>query len=259
MIRTSLVGIYKIVNPKNKVYIGQSWDIEFRKYQHSKIVSKTFISNSIKKHGWGNHSFDILHTLPKDCSQDILDNYEQIYLDAYRNSGHVVMNLKEAGSHGKLSESAKKKLSEAAVNKNKGIIRSEKTRLLMSMARTGKTASIETRSKQSLAKMGKKLSEGHKQKMKGRRNNYSPWSSGTGNQWKAKKVIDNKTGIIYDSIAKAAEYFSIKRRTLEARLSGQNVNNTTLSYYDTQSNNNQVKNNSTIAQTGAKIQDRVNR
>ena len=46
-----------------------------------------------------------------------------------------------------------------------------------------------------------------------------------------RKVIDDSTGIIYDSIAKAADTLGFKRTTLNSYLSGRHKNNTTLIYY----------------------------
>lgn len=47
-----------------------------------------------------------------------------------------------------------------------------------------------------------------------------------------KKIINTKTGEIFDSLTSAAKIINIKRTTLNAKLSGQNKNNTNLEYYD---------------------------
>lgn len=66
-----MIGIYKITNPKGKVYIGQSWDIKDRKrvYQRCECKGQQKIYNSIKKYGWKNHIHEIVHELPKDISK----------------------------------------------------------------------------------------------------------------------------------------------------------------------------------------------
>lgn len=51
------------------------------------------------------------------------------------------------------------------------------------------------------------------------------------NKLNCKKVIDTKTGEIFDSIKKASEIYGIKHTTLNAQLSGQNKNKTNLKYY----------------------------
>jgi group I intron endonuclease len=54
-----MVGIYKITNPKGKVYIGQSTNIEERMkhYINKNGKRQPKIFYSIKKYGWENHIF----------------------------------------------------------------------------------------------------------------------------------------------------------------------------------------------------------
>jgi group I intron endonuclease len=110
-----MVGIYKITNPSNKVYIGQSWDIDNRKRMYvsaKKIKSQTHIFNSLKKYGWENHKFEIVHELPYDISQNILDTYEIYYYQQYKDCGFEMLNIKQPGRGGKHSEETKNKLRE---------------------------------------------------------------------------------------------------------------------------------------------------
>jgi group I intron endonuclease len=124
-----MVGIYKITSPTNKVYIGQSWQIEhrFRCYRLYLAPSQQILDLSFRKHGYSNHVFEIIHELPEDVSQDVLNNYEQLYMDAYRGAGFLLMNIREAGSKGRHSEDTKRKMSEA--QKGKIISEAEKQRL----------------------------------------------------------------------------------------------------------------------------------
>lgn len=108
---SKIVGIYKIVSPSGKVYIGQSWDIHFRWRDHKydrRIKSK--LSASLKKYGKLNHSFQIIHGLPCDIDQATLDRYEQLYMDLYRDCGIILLNIREGGSVGKLSIETKAKI-----------------------------------------------------------------------------------------------------------------------------------------------------
>lgn len=107
-----MVGIYKITSPSGKVYIGQSWDIGRRLYDHSiekRLRSKLY--SSIQKYGFDNHKSEIVHELPIDVDQETLDRYEQLYMDAYRDCGGVLLNIREAGSRGRLGESTLAKIS----------------------------------------------------------------------------------------------------------------------------------------------------
>jgi group I intron endonuclease len=119
-----MVGIYKITSPTGKVYIGQSWNIENRWKGHKKRCHKGLLSNSFKSHGVDNHKFEIVHLLPNDVEQDVLDNYEQLYMDAYKDCGITLLNIREGGSKGKLAESTKIKLAKYKIGippTNKGV------------------------------------------------------------------------------------------------------------------------------------------
>jgi group I intron endonuclease len=65
-----MIGIYKITSPTNKIYIGQSVDIErrFKEYKRLNCKKQTKLYFSLKKHGVENHVFEIL----EECSQDNL-------------------------------------------------------------------------------------------------------------------------------------------------------------------------------------------
>lgn len=92
-----------IQSPTGRVYIGQSWNIlqRFQWYKSKKAFQQPYLYNSFMKHGVDSHEFKILHELPIDVSQEVLDRYECIYIDAYRNAGFQLMNLKEGGRGGK--------------------------------------------------------------------------------------------------------------------------------------------------------------
>jgi len=104
-----MVGIYKITNPKGKIYIGQSVDIEKRKLQYrhlSKYSLGKKIYNSIKKYGWENHTFEII----EECSVEQLDKKE-IYWGAYFNVLEEGLNLKLGEGRGICSKETKQLMS----------------------------------------------------------------------------------------------------------------------------------------------------
>lgn len=115
-------GIYLISNPVGSIYIGQSHCIPERFREHRRSVNrlkahKSAIRESLIKHGVDNHIFSILHELPKDVGQNIMDEYEQFCIDQYREAGFKMLNLRGAGSRGKLSEEAKLKVSTSLTGK----------------------------------------------------------------------------------------------------------------------------------------------
>lgn len=83
-----MVGIYKITNPLNEVYIGQSVDIDIRIYNHSKRSSNKLLRESIEKHGWSNHKIEILC----ECEEYELNQKETEYIKTYLIKGNVFNN-----------------------------------------------------------------------------------------------------------------------------------------------------------------------
>ena len=156
-------GIYKITSPTNKVYIGQSWNIgnRWNSYYKLRCKAQPKIYNSIIKHGIENHIFEVVHILPNDVSQDILNNYEIIYWELYKDCGIEMMNLREPTSRGRLSKESKQKMSDKRI----GIVLSEKHKSNISKANKGKSKPIGFGEKISIAKKGFARSEDTKRKI----------------------------------------------------------------------------------------------
>lgn len=57
--------IYKITNPKGKIYIGKSKNLKvrLRRYRMTTLKPDTVIHKSVVKYGWDNHIVEILETL----------------------------------------------------------------------------------------------------------------------------------------------------------------------------------------------------
>lgn len=179
-----MIGIYKITNPSNKIYIGQSWNIEKRlkgyKTNNNYCKNQTKLYNSFQKYGWENHQFDIIKSIEEPISQESLNEYEIEYWEYYIKKGFEMLNIREPGSRGKLSEETKKKISkprsEQAKLNMKGILKPNaggKGKLkpkgfgkIISIKRKGWNPSIEWREKISKALKGKYLSKEHKDKIK---------------------------------------------------------------------------------------------
>ena len=73
-----MIGIYKITNPNNKVYIGQSRNIRrrFSAYKRLECKKQVKLFNSLNKYGVINHKFEVIIELDKNISQEELNNYE---------------------------------------------------------------------------------------------------------------------------------------------------------------------------------------
>lgn len=146
---SKVVGIYKITSPSGRVYIGQSWNIKHRWQDYGKSTTKSqpYLNHSFLKHGKKAHSFEVIHELPYDVQQQTLDVYEQLYMYLYRQCGAKLMNIREAGSQGKLSEETKQKVSQSLKGNKpwnaglKGAYKpTEETKRLISKANKGRPA-----------------------------------------------------------------------------------------------------------------------
>lgn len=198
-----MIGIYKIVSPTNKIYIGQSWNIENRKRRYKNLKCKTqiLLYRSLVKYGFESHKFEILLELSTGTTQNILNDFESAYINKYRETGHKMLNIREGGSNGKLhkntikklskskkgkigkprSEETKKKISETLKSKNLGESmkgknnpffgkkHSNETKEKLSkywLGKKRKPFTKEHRLKLSKYRKGKKLKEEHKRKIK---------------------------------------------------------------------------------------------
>ena len=109
-----MIGIYKITSPTNRVYIGQSMDVEKRIYRYrylQGLVNQTRLYKSIIKYGYNNHIFEMI----EECEESELNNRERYYQDLYNvldnKQGLNCRLTKDGDKSGKFSEEAKNKLS----------------------------------------------------------------------------------------------------------------------------------------------------
>lgn len=165
---TKVIGIYKITSPSGKVYIGQSWNILRRiwAYRAGKCSKQRKLFHSIMKYGWDNHTFEILHELPVDVEQSVLDTYEQLYMDQHTECGIELLNVRGGGSKGKPAKESNEQMvrvrkergnykhSEESINKIKASLIGNK-RAIGGKGFTGKTHSTETREKIRQSRIGK--------------------------------------------------------------------------------------------------------
>jgi group I intron endonuclease len=172
-----MIGIYKITSPSNKIYIGQSWNIEKRRkiYASCSCKLQPKLYNSFIKYGYENHIFEIVHELPIDVTQEILDNYEILYWQQYKDCEFEMINIKEPGLGGKHSQETKNKIGNIIRNNkergkkisksNKGISRGKGRKITWNIDYKKRGESI------SKTKKGKPLTQKHKDALKGIKKN----------------------------------------------------------------------------------------
>lgn len=189
-----MIGIYKIISPSGKVYIGQSINIEQRIKKYKYFVSKkqTKLYYSIIKYGYDNHKFEIV----EECIIEKLNEKERFYQDLF--------NCLSDGLNCRLTTSADKL----------GII-SNDSKNKMSLVKLGTKRTQETKDKISKARLGMKFSEEVKSNMKiaQKNKNYKHSKETLEKLSKAKKgkignnikpIIDLSTMINYVSIQEAS-------------------------------------------------------
>jgi group I intron endonuclease len=91
-----MIGIYKITNPKGKIYIGQSINIESRKRTY--IFFKSYknsigpkIYNSLNKYGWEKHIFEIIEEYNLEQLNEKEIYWKQYYLNVVNNNWEQVL------------------------------------------------------------------------------------------------------------------------------------------------------------------------
>lgn len=205
--------IYKIMNPKGKIYIGQSrnWIKRLSNYRRISCKGQFKIYNSLKKYGFENHKFEILVEFNDKISQESLNFYEIYWWKFFKDSGFEMLNLKEPGSRGQLSQESKNKI---------------KKKL------TGKKLSLETARKISISNKGKIHSPETIQKIK------ESWIRGRNSRTilkgkdvhNSRMVVNLQNGIYYDTIREAENSLNINRNVLTNKLNGRTKNNTYFIY-----------------------------
>lgn len=156
-----ICGIYKITNPKGRIYIGQSRNVRKRLKEYKRITSgikgQPKILNSLKKYGADKHKFEIIH----ECLISELNEMERYYQDLYSCIGKGGLNcsLTEASDRKALySEETRRKISDS----NKGKVMTIEQKKKISESKKGISLSAETKEKLRIAGLGRKMSDKNK-------------------------------------------------------------------------------------------------
>ncbi|HMS90704.1 MAG TPA: NUMOD3 domain-containing DNA-binding protein [Candidatus Absconditabacterales bacterium] len=173
-----MIGIYKITNPKGRIYVGQSIDIEKRFNQYKQLThckSQKKLYNSLKKYGISEHVFEVL----EECSLKELNRRER-YWQEYFNVLHEGLNLLLTSTEQVrtvFSEETRRKISESLKGNtpwNKGRQMPQDTKNKISEKLKGRKLSEDTKEKR---RGNKQSQETINKRVSSRRNNSSIWHS----------------------------------------------------------------------------------
>lgn len=218
-----ICGIYKITSPTGRIYIGQSVNVLARWQSHrTDRRQNTILCNSILKHGYDSHKFEILER----CKESDLNRLEKHYVDKFDSFNSITgMNLRDGGgSHGRFCDATKQKISRTRIerkikaSKEQAQKQSASLRLAYATGKRpkpdmrgsrnpffGKHPSLETISHLSKIRTGLLVS---------------------GRNGRAKLVLNTQTGIFYDSVTDAALSIGRNANMIMEKLRGDRNNNT---------------------------------
>jgi group I intron endonuclease len=226
-----MIGIYKIISPKNRIYIGQSVDID-RRFSSYKNINQNKSHKRLKlsflKYGIDSHKFEIV----EECDINVLNEKERYWQDYYDVLSVKGLNCKlteTCDKSGKLSNETKQKISLG----NKGVKRNSiERRLQISNFMKTRPCSDETKLKISFSNKGKIISEEHKEILSIARKNekFSNVGKKLGENKMSKKVICIETNKIWNSITECANDLNIPMKMLSKYLRGYRKNKTTIQY-----------------------------
>lgn len=213
-------GIYKITSPTNRIYIGQSIDIQKRIWRYmSNHGAKTQykLHNSLKKYGWDAHKFEII----EECSIDLLNERERFWQEFYDVLGKNGLNCILTSTRDKkfiCSEETRKKYSEA--KKGKSFTKEHKEKL--SNSKKGKKLSESHKKSISKSHQGYKFSEESKQKMSNskKKSGFLKEHINVLSQMKKKPIICKEDNLIFNSISEACKYYNISNSSMSNHLKG---------------------------------------
>lgn len=153
-------GIYKIISPTGKIYIGRSVNVKKRLREHVNASNSTHIGRSILKHGYDSHMFEVVCYTIND--NDLLNKLEMFFIDYYKSTDPKIgLNLSLGGGrlnfHHKPETIEKMKRNRAGWQNSIGRKLSDETKNKISNSLKGNKIPPSTRQKieDSLVKSGR--------------------------------------------------------------------------------------------------------
>ena len=208
-------GIYKIISPTNKIYIGQSIDVylRFKYYKQLKCKSQKKLYNSFLKYGVENHTFKII----EQCNIDLLNERERYYQDLFNcvEKGLNCTYTKTKDKSGKHSSETINNIKKSLIGivKKKPIPMKDNTKKILSDNKKKLFSNKETHPRYKCV-----LSNETKQKISNtKKEKGQNYLFGKEHQ-NSKIVLDVLNGVYYESVKELSELYKIKYSTLKSKL-----------------------------------------
>jgi DNA-directed RNA polymerase specialized sigma24 family protein len=115
-------GIYKLISPNNKIYVGQSINIEKRWIDHKRRAKKKStrhsfkLYNSVRKYGWEN----FIKEIAEICTPERLNDREIYYIDLCDSLNSGLNGRSGGNSNWKTTQDTKNKLRSCNLGKYNG-------------------------------------------------------------------------------------------------------------------------------------------
>lgn len=236
----NLAYIYKITSPSQKIYIGSTIKINARKskYRHLRCQAQTKLYNSLKKYGFENHKFEIIHI----CDKESRNKYEFEYGKMFDVLGEDGLNLclpKYDDTYKNITEETKRKISLSQKGK---VISEEQRQVLSQKGKEYWSKNTHPRKNNEPWNKGKEFLKGELNPMYGVKRSeewkakhrlLAKQNAAKGENHKSSKIVLNlQNGIFNYSIKEASEMYNYNYSTLKNMLNSNAANKTTLILLD---------------------------
>lgn len=218
--------IYKITNPKGKIYIGSTVDLKDRIYRYKtyRVKAQIKIYNSLIKYGFENHKFEVIF----ECEAKDKLYFESYYGELFDVIGDNGLNLslpKSNDIYVTMSKETKKKIGDAHRGK---IISQEQKKQISIRSKKWHQDNIHCMTGKTPWNKGKSFLVGDKNPMYGIKRDIE-WKKNhslrmtklnkSGSEhYKSKIILDIYTGIFYYSIREASIHNNLVYSSFKSRI-----------------------------------------
>lgn len=220
-----MIGIYKIISPNNRIYVGQSVNIEkrFKEYKSNNVKTKRQpkLWRSFEKYGVDNHIFQVIEI----CQYIELTEREGYYQDKYNsiNEGLNCIRVSTNDNTGYVSDETKEKIRKSLTGFKQSKEQCEKKskQMIGNKYRLNKPKEECEKLKISKTMKSKKINVGNKNPMWGKTGEDNPGS---------KIIINYNTGVFYFGSKEASESSNISYSTMKRYICNEKINKTSFRY-----------------------------